>query len=366
MRILLLGEYSGFYSNLKRGFSALGHEVLLCAAKDGFKEVDGLDVTLNSRFGNKYLRKFHLVLQFLLCFLRARNYDAVFLINQGVIEPKILSGPILWYLKKFNRLLILSACGEDVPFIKFGKKNGFKWWIYDTQPECVGVSEARFQSYLELYVHKNIVNSVDGVIPTSYGYTLPWQHYHAGIVNQAIPLPIDTSNIAFVPSRTSRDINKKVVFFHGINRPCHKGTRFIVSALEMLQKTRPDEVSVIIKGGLPLAEYLNLLKNVDVVVDQCLGYDYMSMNAMYSLAMGKVVCVSAVDESFRSFGIDDHPIIQLEPNIDQIFQKLLSIVDRRSELNRMQSESRLFVERENNSQTVAQTYLDFIVNKLGE
>ena len=94
MRILLLGEYSGFYSNLKRGFSALGHEVLLCAARDGFKEVDGLDVTLNSRFGNKYLRKFDLVLQFLLCFLRARNYDAVFWFNNLTVgKVRILSTP---------------------------------------------------------------------------------------------------------------------------------------------------------------------------------------------------------------------------------------------------------------------------------
>jgi uncharacterized protein YuzB (UPF0349 family) len=134
----------------------------------------------------------------------------------------------------------------------------------------------------------------------------------------------------------------------------------------MLQDARPNEVEVIVKGGLPLVDYLELLTGVDVVIDQCLGYDYMSMNTMYSLAMGKVVCVSSVDESFRYHGISAHPIIQIEPNVDQIYKKLLSILDRESELATMQNNSRLFVERENNSQMISLRYHDLIVSKLSD
>jgi hypothetical protein len=134
----------------------------------------------------------------------------------------------------------------------------------------------------------------------------------------------------------------------------------------MLQDARPNEVGVIIEGGLPLADYLELLNGVDVVIDQCLGYDYMSMNAMFSLAMGKVVCVSAVDESFSYHGISVHPIVQIEPNVDHIFNKLLTIVDQKIHLAQMKADSRLFVERENNSQMIAQRYHDLIVSKLSE
>jgi hypothetical protein len=112
-----------------------------------------------------------------------------------------------------------------------------------------------------------------------------------------------------------------------------------------------------------LNKYLSLLEKVDVVVDQCLGYDYMSMNAMYSLALGKIVCVSAVDESFNYFGISEHPIVQIEPNIDQIFKKLLKVVDQKTDIPRMQTESRSFVERENNSKIVAGLYCDLILEK---
>ncbi len=362
MRILLLGEYSGFYSSLKSGFIQLGHEARLYASKDSFKEVDGIDYIINSDYKNKLLRKTDLAIQFLLCFFRARNYDAVLLINQGFIEPRILSGLILWYLKRFNKSLFLSACGEDVPFIRFGKAGGYKWWIYDEQPNCEGVSSARYQNRLDFFVHNQIIKNVDGVIPISYGYRLPWLRYHQDLVCKAIPLPVDTTKLSFIPS-VRRNENQKVVFFHGLNRPCHKGSHFIITAMEKLSNARPDDVEIIIDGELPLNDYLSLLKKVDVVVDQCLGYDYTSMNAMFSLALGKVVCISAVDESFEYFEISDHPIVQIEPNVDHIFNKLLTIIDQKTHLNNMQIDSRSFVEKQNNSRMIAGLYCELILSK---
>ncbi len=362
MKILLLGEFSGFYSNLKKGFIQLGHEAHLYASRDSFKEIDGIDSLIESTYKNKTIRKIDLAFKFILCFLKARNYDAVFLINPAFLEPRILSSLILWYLKRFNRFLFLSACGEDVPYIRFGKEGGYKWWIYEEQPNCEGVSSARYQNRLDFFVHNQIIKYVDGVIPTSYGYRLSWLRYHENLVCKSIPPAIDSSSIPFISQDKSYK-DQKVVFFHGINRPCHKGTYFIISALEKLRDARPNEVEIIIDGNLPLKEYLSLLEKVDVVVDQCLGYDYMSMNAMYSLALGKIVCVSAVDESFNYFGISEHPIVQIEPNIDQIFKKLLKVVDQKTDIPRMQKESRSFVERENNSKSVARLYCDLILEK---
>ena len=362
MKILLLGEFSGFYSNLKKGFIQLGHEAHLFATSDSFKEIDGIDSLIESTYKNKTLRKIDLTFQFIFCFLKARNYDAVFLINQGFLEPKIFSGIILWYLKRFNKLLFLSACGEDVPFIRFGKAGGYKWWIYNKQPNCKGVSSARYQNRLEYFVHNQIVKHVDGVIPSAYVYRLPWLRYHEDLLCESIPPAIDTSNISFI-SQDKNYEDQKVVFFHGINRPCHKGTHFIIAALEKLRAARPNEVEIIIDGEMPLNKYLSLLEGVDVVIDQCLGYDYMSMNAIYSLAVGKIVCVSAIDESFNYFGISEHPIVQIEPKVDQIFNKLLKVVDQKIDIPRMQKESRSFVERENNSKRVARLYCDLILEK---
>ena len=41
LSILLVGEFSGFYVNLKEGLKALGHNVLLLANQDGWKKIKG-------------------------------------------------------------------------------------------------------------------------------------------------------------------------------------------------------------------------------------------------------------------------------------------------------------------------------------
>lgn len=46
MKVLLLGEYSGFYYNLKRGLQELGVEVDLFANGDGWKQIPGADKPL--------------------------------------------------------------------------------------------------------------------------------------------------------------------------------------------------------------------------------------------------------------------------------------------------------------------------------
>ena len=39
MKILLVGEFGGFFINLKKGFQLLGHDVTLMANQDGWKKI---------------------------------------------------------------------------------------------------------------------------------------------------------------------------------------------------------------------------------------------------------------------------------------------------------------------------------------
>lgn len=48
MRILLLGDYSGFFVNLKDGLVELGHDVSLATAGDGFKRISNSDLPMPS------------------------------------------------------------------------------------------------------------------------------------------------------------------------------------------------------------------------------------------------------------------------------------------------------------------------------
>ncbi|GAK96246.1 hypothetical protein JCM19294_1759 [Nonlabens tegetincola] len=57
MRILLIGEYSGYHNALKHGLQSLGHEVVIAGDGDGFKKFP-VDIDLGSDyFRRNWLRE---------------------------------------------------------------------------------------------------------------------------------------------------------------------------------------------------------------------------------------------------------------------------------------------------------------------
>ena len=46
MKVLLIGEFSGFHVNLKQGLQKLGVDCVLAANGDGWKKIDGADMPL--------------------------------------------------------------------------------------------------------------------------------------------------------------------------------------------------------------------------------------------------------------------------------------------------------------------------------
>lgn len=359
MRVLLLGEYSGFFTTLKDGLIECGHEVTFAAAPDSFKEIPGIDVLLESKFSFTVFRKIDLLLQFISVIFKGRGYDVVFVNNQGFFRPLILAPFLILWLYVFNKKMFLSACGVDYPFVRFGKKGGYKWWIYDPCEECEGVESAPFQGIGDRFITFILTKIVAGVIPTSYGYHLAWMSYCPSKTLPVIGLPaLGGEHIAgFNVAMEKGEESAPIVLFHGLNRPCHKGSRFIIPALNLLQQRYPEKVRAVVVGGLPLKEYLALLDSADIVIDQCLGYDYQSMNTLAALQAGKVVAVAAVDESFSHIGIEDHPIVQIAPDQDLIYRKLEELIKNPVLLRELRVESREWVDRWNNYRTIAEAYV---------
>ena len=63
MKILLLGEFSGFNKNLKDGLLKLGHECQVAGIKDGFKNIP-VDINLDSNYSGiigKFEKRFKLI-----------------------------------------------------------------------------------------------------------------------------------------------------------------------------------------------------------------------------------------------------------------------------------------------------------------
>jgi glycosyltransferase involved in cell wall biosynthesis len=166
-----------------------------------------------------------------------------------------------------------------------------------------------------------------------------------------IPLPIESADL--IPSNI---IRSKIVIFHGLNTSM-KGSEFIIEALETIKSKYPDKVEVILDGKMPLNEYLELISRTNIVVDQCYGYSY-GMNALYSMAMGKVVLSGNEPECEIEFGVKNIPIVNILPNAKDIEEKIEHLINNQSLIDDYSKRSIEFVNNFHNITVVAQQYID--------
>lgn len=355
MKILLLGEFSGFFKNLKLGFQEEGHDVTLIAGKDGWKKVDGADVLIESSLVG-ILRKIDIRLKYLYHLNKMKNFDVVLIINPNFF-PRFIANILIKYLNKYNTKIFLSACGDDVEYISYGKKGNYRWWPF--MDWCEDVRKDYYQTNFELSIHEKICKIVDGVIPSSFEYADAWRHSkNAKKVKCTIPLPIDTGKISFIPYKEK----KKIVFFHGLNRECFKGTKYIREAMKNIQKKYPNDVECIIEGGLPLNEYLNIMSKTDVVLDQCKVYSYNSMNSIYAMSQGKILMAGMQKECYIEFNLEKSPVINIEPNVKQIESQMEFVIKNKAMLSQWSKETREFVEKYHDTKIIAKQYLKVFMN----
>ena len=351
MRVLLLGDYSSFFFNLKAGLIELGHECEIATSGDGFKKTGKSDLHMPNtnkdicsvlekiNFGLKGIKDYY-------------DFDVVFLINHVVFPPIRFNYNyyLLKKIKKHSKKMFLSSCGTDYFVYKSKDKHRYNPIDAGIQLDSSGKNVYVSNRYIKNNV--DIVNLVDGVIPTMYTYADAYRDNDKLI--KTIQFPMDASKIKFIPQTFQ---NKKVKIFHGINREGFKGTKFIREAMIKLKENYPNDVEIIIDGRMPLNQYLKILEETNIVVDQALSYEY-GMNAVYSMAMGKVVLSGNEPESQLEFGRDDIPIVNIKPSAEYIYQVLENLVLDKEKIIEIGSKSRKFVEDFHDHIKVAQQYID--------
>lgn len=364
MKILIIGEYSGFAKNLKLGFESLGHHVVVFQDGDGWKKIDvgensySYPFRKNISIYNKQIRK----TWFLNCFKYAPKFhidkskfkdyfDVTFIINYEFIRlehelwlPQFSINDIK-YVTKTNARVYLSACGLDYAYLSYS--NGFRYSPY------TNFRNSPYFSNRGLLVFENIKSIITGVIPTMYDYAVAYRaikDYQKINIFQTIPLPIDT--LGFKPSNI---VKEKIVIFHGLNTSL-KGSEFIIEALESIKSKYHDKVEVIMDGKMPLNEYLKLIHKTNIVIDQCFGYSY-GMNALYSMAMGKVVLSGNEPECAIEFGIENIPIVNILPNTKDIEEKIEHLINFPHLIKEYSNQSVEFVNSFHSSKNVALKYI---------
>lgn len=352
MKILLIGEFSGLQNELKSGLLSLGHEVTLAAASDFYKKYPA---DINLGYGdNIYSYKLRQLIYPFLNLKKFTGYDVVHVVNFYTIPRLVRLNIFLFnYLKINNRILTLSGAGDDPFFVGLSEKTmRYSPIPWDEKIDRGGkLHYMRDESHL-LAMHE-CMKIVDHVIPIMFEYYSTF--VEAGYVRKTskpIPIPIN-----FKKYEASYCVSDKLVFFHGLNRPGFKGTFLINEAFKRLKKNYPNDVECIIDGKMSFEDYIKVLSRTNVSVDQVFSYS-LAMNALYSMAQGKVVCGGAEIESSILYDGELPPVFNLKPNSDEIYNTFIEILERKNNLYETSRASRLFVENYHDGLKVAQQYVE--------
>lgn len=349
MKVLLLGEFSSLHKYLKEGLEKNGVEVKLIANGDGWKNIKGADDSLFELKGSFFRRKFGLYIEPYIKAKSYKGYDVVQVINPHVYSS-VINANLLKKIKKNNAIFSLVAAGVDYKYLEAYSKKKFVHCPLDYDKEARDFYDNSYRGRLNIKNANEVEEISEVIIPSLYEYKVGY--LESKKIAPVIPFPINVDEIEYKPN----NVSGKIVFFHGLNREESKGTRFIREAMEKLREKYPDDVEIIIDGHMPFNEYIKVIEKTNVVVDQCLTYGY-GINTCISLAQGKVVMAPCRGETLDSFGINQSPVINIEPDATQIFSQMEYLVKNKDRITHIGVESRRYVEYLHDYKKVARQYL---------
>lgn len=357
MRILLLGEYSGFFTNLKKGLIELDHEVTLASTGDGWKKIEGSDYQLYKCNNNNIIETIkECIVSPMLRRHDLYGYDVVMIVGP-VLYPLIINKRMLKGIINHSGKTFISVAGACNSLYRSYMSGELGYYTFDDNPEeCAIFDEKTRKSIKRNRQEDYVYNLVDGIIPIMYEYAI-------GVRNRnncykTIPLPFDFSTVEYKPNK----VTNKIRIAHGVIKEKHKGTDYIKKALEIIKDKYKDEVEIMIDGKMPLNEYIKWLGSCNILIDQCKEHCY-GLNALYAMGMGKIVLGGASKNSLKELNVTKCPVIHIEPNVDQIVSQLEYIIQKKDSFEQLGLESRNYVVNVHNHVRIAQMYVDTWNNK---
>ncbi|KQB03559.1 glycosyltransferase [Vibrio metoecus] len=349
MKILLVGEFSGLHKNLKEGLVELGHDVTIVSLRDGWKRIDS-DISLDSDLQwplAGLMRRFNVYTKM----FQFKEYDIVQFINPFCLfYIPFLTKLLINRIIKNNKKTYLLAAGTDSFYLKYAREKMKYTPIDDYLKFDYKKSRHQYEKLNYFSFNKWFASKVNGIIPIMYEYSVCYSDMKN--LKQCIPIPMNIDDIAF----HENNFNGVLKVFHGLNRYGFKGTKYVEDAFNELNLKYRGKIDTVIAGKMPLDEYLKVLQNANVIIDQTSSYS-IGVNAVYSLAMGKVVLGGAEPESLKVFNVNASPVINITPDKESIIQAVEGIINDKDALKKISKQSREYVELVHDYRKVALEYI---------
>jgi glycosyltransferase involved in cell wall biosynthesis len=353
MKILLLGELSGFHEELRIGLLDQGHQVVTACVGPTTTSYP-LDFQLykapaprQNRLG--WSRE---ILSQSLTLPRFTGFDIVQMISPKFFHWKVNKAYVR-FLKRFNKALVVISTGCTTGYNDFMRELRFspcaECKLYDKPKH-----ECEWERGEERVFEHWLWNHADAIVTTAWDYrealgTTPFLGK-----NHSIPLPIDTRR----HRPPARQRGSKVRVYYGETRYGYKGGKSVIAALDKLEASPfADRVEIVKASRMPFDDYLALLDTVDIVIDQANSHCY-GMNALYTIARGKISFTGAAPEAMRFFGVtpDESPFVNIGPDPEDIFRKLVDLIENPQKMEDLGAKGREFAVRIHDARPVAGAY----------
>ena len=151
--------------------------------------------------------------------------------------------------------------------------------------------------------------------------------------------------------------NTPIKIFHGVSRYGHKGSNYILAAMNKIKQKYKKDVECIVVEKLPYSEYIPLLQASDIVIDQTNSYG-TGMNGLIAMAMGKVVLSGNEKLKAKNDPTINSPCINIQPSSQQIFDVLDNLIDNRQNIDKISEDGRSYVKSTHSHVNVAQQYVN--------
>ena len=353
----MLGDYSNLHACLAKQLRNNGHKVTLVSDKGGYMKTDA-DVELRRRPG--IIGSIRYLYRIMANLPSWSGYDVVQLINPVFLALKPSKLKMIFnILKKNNRSIFLTLCGDDHFFVKdcvnsdifrFSEfrigKDKAPLVLCDPQREAGWLipEHANYTQYL--------YDTIDGAMSILPEYDMSARLHMDPRKLIFTNLPIDLKTLDF----TTMNFEDRINILIGMrgNMEIQKGTAKMLDICKSIEKEMPEKCNVRVVKNLSLVDYIEELKKSHIVIDQLYSYS-PGTNALQTMALGRITASGGQPEYYEYLGEDTQPIFCLSPLEDDttIKKRLKALILDIKRMNRMSKEGRRLVEKYNDVRIIA-------------
>ena len=389
MKILLIGEASFLHNTLKKGLVERGHRVTTMSDGNGWHDAPrDIDLRRDGRWGK--LGGLRVVWQLLRHLPQLCGNDVVQIHNYQFVPLMYRWNTLLLRFLKLTNRRVVKGCFGDDPQIFRRQAQGVPAYSDTSWSGQLQNAELHRDRIAEVIEHGaeaswcKTTHMADALVDCLYEYWLDYNEPPYAAKLHYIPLPMECEemvrwcdgemvkcvgndtlspshpNDSQLPTNLTTSPPHHLTILIGLQpkRDFMKGAMKIAAFVEEVARRHPGKVQIKYVEGVPYDEYMHLLAEADVLVDQLYSYT-PSMNSLAAMARGTVVIGGGEEEYYGFIGEKTlRPIINVRPDVPD--EENIAAIERAlftdGTLERMAQESIQFVHKYHDYRHVAEQY----------